>query len=271
MPLVRNPLVYPGGASPGFDQNHLANQAAVPTLLSAVATAGGNFVNVLSGRVGTLTGSLGGIKGLIGPHSYATAAGDKVAFSLFPTSLFKCVTLACIIIPEVITGFHGYVGTSSANSGWRLQTGVGGGGATFVLTAGGVADVSSGINLVSGVPYFLAASADISVANFVVADLSTGRVTTATATSATGTAGNGTALAGAASFGPGAAEVACVMAACGTGTAGRLSRAQLAAWAAEPWSFWYPRRAVNQIAGAAAGFPWWAVDNNVGVIGTGTY
>ncbi len=80
LPLLyrRNPLAFPGRA-PGFDPIHPAASSAV---ISAISS-GGNFVNLINGNSGTLTGTpTASIDGTIG----ATAA--DVAFQALAVQMW---------------------------------------------------------------------------------------------------------------------------------------------------------------------------------------
>lgn len=268
-PRSPNPFAYPAGIKFGFDPSHIAIiPQSTSLMLSAVAMLGGNFVST-RGAVGTLTGSTSALKPAIGPVSIQSTTGDKVVFTV-PATVFKTVTLAAIVIPATVGGgARGIIETGS--TGWRININ----GSAFRLTLGGIADITSGLTLAANVPYFLAVSADTVTANFVVTDLSTGKISSAAVASATATTTTDATLkiGNDSSFELFTGSIACVMAAVGTGTTGRMSLPALKAWAADPWAFWYPRRTTDSVGAAAAGggFPWWAVQNNLPVIGAGTY
>lgn len=259
---------YPYGRKPGSISKHVANTIQNTAYLSVIAVNGGNFVDVNSGCKGTVSGGVtGGLKSYIGPYSRTNASFDKVSFP-FTTSALKTITIAGILIPGTITGFNSFLSTSSLNGGFRLGTN----GASFNLTEGAVLEIVSGINLAIGVPYFVAVSADTSKANFIVCNLLNGKREMSSINSSTATAGNGTLVIGSDfTNGAGLGSIACLMVSGGTGTDGRLSLPVLIDWALDPWSFWYPEQQSYNIAFQTSSFPWWTVQNNYPVLGTGTY
>lgn len=268
-----NPLAYPAGRLPGFDPSHVA----APICRFSGITAGGGFVSCLNGARGVAAGSPSSLQfGSLGPVTAFPNAGgaDQYKFSGGPVVTDTIATLAAIF----------YLTTVSASAQSILQSsGIAGGLAieanattgVFIISVVGAAVPSSGLALVANVPYFVAASVNQNkpVQNYVIARLDNGQIKTAT----TATAGSASVNDGKVIIGnrttnalPLLGGVAAAM------YSGQfLSLQQLATWAADPWSFWYPQSAIDSFifrAPSAASFvPAWARGSNLPVIGMGVY
>lgn len=263
----RTSLAYPCSGA-GFDPTHLAARSCQ---FSAIAS-GGNFVNVLTGRIGTIVNGTGApvfaCKGRIGPAvNLPTTAGTGYITMAGDAATPIAVTMGAIVqmnVSQQATAQTIFNSSDTVATGCQIRASL----TTGALAAVAGALVTSGIVLTAGIPYFVAASIVANIFNFVVCRLDTGQVFTATsATAPTFSAPDGTFV-----IGNGASHAAETNACIAAVMFARnfLTLPQLVAWAGDPWAFWYPRRTFYQIApSAAAGFPWWAVRNNKFVIGTG--
>lgn len=241
-----NRLAYPGIA-PGFDPAHVAMSGGGPCRLSAFAS-GTNFFNILNGAKGTTAGTnlTSGID-IIGPQVTFPASSATLTFP--KTATDANLTLAVIINNIVFFGHDTIIEDSP--SGWDLRAT----NTTFQVRNGAGSEVNSGIPLVS--PCFYAVSFSAAAINFLVVNLVTGQVQTATAAGTTPVPNGpgsgifiGTFDNGGGQFLGKISHVMCV--------ANFLSLSQLLQWAADPFSFWYPRTVSDLIfsslnAPAAAG------------------
>jgi len=247
----RNPLSYPAGARPRFDQSH---PVAGGVRFSAVIQGGG-ALNVLTGQhagfsvAPAATVIAAGLAGICSGTGGSTP-NNSMQFANQYTGADTSATAA------VIAQFPN-LGTTM----YPFRSGVTGG-ISFSISTVGVflcSDVvsnnkSSGITLLAGVPYFLACSFNPAATVFVVKRMDTGQ----TYFSSPGTP----------FLAPGAPDGNLQIGSKGSSEAG-VDRYILSAmfsgqfnslpvllqWAADPWAFWFPRRQINYgstVAAAAA-------------------
>lgn len=237
--LLKRPnlLAYPGG-NPGFNSSHLAaNGISGRRGFSGVAS-GASMFSPLTGKpaslVGTFSGSIGG---LIGPGVSFTSVTSKMTFTGAVGPEQK------VTIASIFTWPGGHDGTLfSSSSGQNQQPAVYINGTTNVFEAYGVTNVlSSGLVVAAGVPYLGIVSFNAGGSSyFLLKNLLTGQVQTATAGDiGTSVAGTGLYIVGADGFSGDnfVGNMATVMYA-----PVFMTRPQMIAWSADPWSFWYPRR-----------------------------
>lgn len=266
----RNPLAYPAGVAPGFDPGHVA---ARNTRFSGVAYAGG-VINVQKGAPpSTITGTpTAGIDGVIGSYASHTSTASHDFDGLSIANDIPSFTFATILQVNTLGG--------AANNIYLNSVAYGTGGIAFYLSTTGElkADnpgpyqtIASGLTLAVDIPYFIifmGRTSGASGASVLVKNLRTGVVaksglftnfSASTAPSGTHRVGNSTTAQ------PARSRIAAVMF-----SGSILSDAAAEMWADDPWPFWYPNPGDNWIAAqAAAGFPYWGVQNNNFVIGTG--
>jgi hypothetical protein len=274
----RNPLAYPGRA-PGFDPSHLV---ASNTMLSAVA-AGANFVNCLNGSNGTVVaGSTpvlpsGGLYGALGPavnFSLATNPVGKTSYVSFPGSStnVRTVTIGALLY-FLVNGAQavGVVANDSNGSGVSFRVNNSG---TFTLQLAGVASYnSSAVTLNAAGFYFVAASVNTLTGAycFVLLNLLTGQTTYEALSGSAHTPGSPTGSFVVGNYGNAAAPASEMNGAIAAVAYinGYRPLPQLLAWAADPWSFWYPPTVENLIfnslkAPSASSFlAAWALGRNV--------
>lgn len=234
-----NPLAYPGRA-PGFDPGHIAVKGAI-CRFSAVAR-NGNFHNLLNGKKGTLSGTpKRNVSGLIGESaSFGNGNSDGITFSGQSVVNDTVLTLAGIFHVAADLGSYQCIFATGGSGGYYL----------YLLDTGTLgyysgADQSSGLVPAANTPYFFAASINSTTkANFVLTNLATGTITTASITpSFNGGAPNGTYVIGNQNLASNSLDGS--VAAVAYVAKAFLSPAQLLAWAADPWAFWYPRTQSN--------------------------
>ncbi len=227
----RGPFSYPG-TKPGFDQSH---PAAAQCLFSGVAADGPNVINLLTGRQGTKTGATPVNKTLISGRGIDFSGGnDNVNFA-FPTTTFSVATMAAIFTLTGSSANAALVFATNAANSYGIQIGASNATIQAVIGATAATVVTSPV---SGVPYFVVVSNNGSPFNAVAVRLDNGILTTAATTTASPSAGDGSLYVG------------------NRGTATRqlfgavhalsfsnclLTPTQLRQWAADPWSFWYPK------------------------------
>lgn len=256
-----NPLEFPG-SQPAIDWSH---PAALNLRFSAVAS-GGSFINLLSGNRGAVGGgAAAGLRRTLGITEEFSASGDKVTFTGQKTTNDASVTIAAIVRTDTQTSGMVIFSSSDTNAGWRLDDNSG----QLRLTAGGENTLDGPVVIADSGSYFLAASGNTAASAFVVRDLRTGAVSSASAGGTIADAPSGTYVIGNITGPqPWVGGISAVMFA-----ARFMPLPGLLAWAADPWSFWYPRRDTVLVGSAAAAAfkAYWAQQNNLPVIGTGTY
>ena len=240
--LTRNPLAFPAGVSPGYNPNHPASSNRLR--FSGVVN-NGNFVNLLTGKVGVLTNSSGYTHfnhGLLGP------ALRTIGFFQQPTSVFEPyaiaanedVTMAAFMQGDQASGDTAlFSNNGGANNGFGHALMWSGGQVKLVMQ--GVIFVGpSGNNfLPEGTTGFLAMSWTkiFNLVNCVSINLATGVIIT----EVMGTGGFGSlgGTGGASCFGFGSNTI--------KGSVGPMmwsarymQMSDLVAWASNPWAFWYP-------------------------------
>lgn len=241
--------MFPVGVKPGFDASH---PAAYGFLWSAIS-AGTNLIQIAGfapGQPATVTGSPGRVlNGVIGVStSFAISSTVDCSFAGFPTTTPSFLTMAMIIAPTSLSGSPFQVGLSdntgtvTANNNLGYNFGFNG-----VWSAQmGTSQLTSTQAPVLNAPYFAAVSLAPGVGgNFVTSRLDRGGRTLAEFISSAGTLGASTgtwnignqATTGTRGIG---GNIAAAMA-----SAVLLSIPQLRAWAADPWSYWYPQVQTN--------------------------
>lgn len=192
-------LAYPG-VPQGFDPSYFATANC---RFYAVATGGGNFRQIFGatpGIKGTVSGPTFFMDGIIGPSAKFVEANfaDNVRFANQATNADTSITIGVIVSNIVVNATIKYFfGTDGAGitNGWAFAKDVSQN--LIVAAAGAVSATSSGITLVGSVPYFLAVSANATIANFVAVKLLTGQTFTSSVTATkTAAAPNGTYVVG---------------------------------------------------------------------------
>lgn len=278
--ISRNPLVYPAGVTPGFDNNHVA---ARNVKFSGICHAGG-FINLLNGVRGAILSGTP-TTAFDAQMGWGCDGGTAQAYSFVgavPAVLSDRVTMAAIFkYTDRGAGFSNRVLMADTNTG---GTGVYffSDSAATPLTSfstmswwGGanITPPSSEENVLPNTPVLVIMSYDhgTTTTNFLTCKL--GRITAGlnempgrikyhvlSGSRGAASAPDGTITVMGSSTGLSGTKN--VVSACMYSHA-FLSITEMLAWAADPWSFWYPNRDDNWIAAqAAAGFPWWAVKNN---------
>ena len=234
----RGPLVFPGRAS-GFDPSHVA--AGSPRynqfLFSGVAR-GANFINLLNGSKGTLSGApVATISGNVGPASdMSVANGGQITFPFNTTLIGTTIPLTVAAIVEI--------GGQNDSPFSFLGNNTGGGfsiGYNHYSTPPYAINFNSTtgtIVLLPNTPYFFACSTFSGNAstNCLVLNLLTGQVQTEVI-AAPGYMNNSS---GQLQIGPSSGYAGDVAVAAAMVSAVSLSVAQLLQWAQAPWDFWYP-------------------------------
>jgi hypothetical protein len=231
------PFAFPG-TQPGFNPSH---PAAAKPLFSGVSM-GGNFINLGIGAGGGARGTIVGspTPKILPSIGLATlfVASASVQFS-FPATNFTNYTIAAIV---------NWLGTNAASQDIAgNDTSSGGVGTDLGLSSTGVVSVRlNAVSVASTLPalvanasYLIAASGtSASGANMMYARLDTGQIFSQFVSSGTSTTANGTLTIGnvgdASRFFNGSIATAMY-------SNSFLSLAQLTQWAADPWSFWYPK------------------------------
>lgn len=269
MPLIlprANPLAYPAGFASGFDPSHVASSSI---RLSAV-TYGVAYISVGPNRISNAI--IGAPAFQLNPNiggagSYST--GNRIQLSTLPAVVDTSQTIAAFIFPTAFTNdTAGIVSTTVGGQGGCLQ--VSNTGVLKFIWIGAGGNATSTITLTANTPYFVAVS--ISAANnavFIATNLLTGSTVNTVTTVSAGAAAtpSGTYLVG---MRPGTNTAFTGLIGPIMVNAKFMPLAQLLQWAADPWSFWYPRRQIERVGITASGFmPYWANRNNDFAIGTG--
>lgn len=247
--LSRNPLAYPVGCKPGFDASHVAG---AQVKFSGVATPG-NFIDVGSGGKGTISGTpTTGVHGQLGPvinfpsGAYATFPGHSAI-------VYPSITIAAIFSVDSLTTFQYIFSNSTGGTGLSLIVDT-----TFKLAINNweTTRLVSSLAIAAATPYFAVVSQNGTTSTqFLLMDLRSGKVLVETQAAglAVPTSLSGSYLVSAAPN-TGSHLLGNVAAAMYSGI--YLSLPTMLAWAADPWSFWYPDRNDAWIAAqAAAGLP----------------
>lgn len=240
-----SPFAFPGGA-PGFDSSHPAAQSiSIGHGFSGIAKNGG-FVNLLSGTRGVNSnGPTSALIGTIGPSLDYSGSTMSTAFAGQSSVVDGVATIAGIFQLDSIGLAVQSIFCSSSASSTGVLLSINSTGLLTISVPGRNGSLNTTPLLSAGVPYFVAASMVAvtgGAANIVVVNLATGQVqsvVTTMNTLASLPAPNGTYFVGQRGAGSSAliGKLATVMFA-----PQFTSMAQLMAWAADPWSFWYPAK-----------------------------
>lgn len=233
---VRDRLCYPAGYAPGVDPTH---PAAAGLRFSGVAMKN-NFINLYKPLLkGAITATITGvINGTIGPAVTNPNTTGIIKFAGNSTVAPTTCTFGAIAFngPNAANNWI-YIGNHTNNVTAPLMGCLG---ASFQLFAdNGGASVDSGIPLAASEPVFVAASYSVAggAVNFVARNLRNGLLLASTKTN------NFTAVAGDGIYcvnGDGSGDTSDCTVAAAMYSLAALSPAQLLAWAADPWAFWYP-------------------------------
>lgn len=249
---------YPAGRSPGFDPTHPAAQGISPGHGVSFLPASGQlrFNSLLTGAatsnaVGTNTSAMTQIGWVVG-----NASGNQFLLSGQAAVNETAITLAGFLFATTLASAPDIVGQATGPRGLTISVASTG---KLQFNLGGVVTVTTTMApVVVNVPFFMVASWFSGSTNnifWTVTNLNTGQIYTET----DGTASSPLASNGIYSVGGNAGTGGGVGPAMWSPVV--LSKAQQLAWAADPWSFWYPRRTQNyfDIVGAAAAnvvVPW---------------
>jgi hypothetical protein len=238
-------LAYPAGATPGFDQSHIASGGITNRRgFSGIATSA-NFVNVLNGAAGAIVNApTSAYLGSIGPCTDYPGQGQThcSTFAGQSTTIDAQATLAAIFQLDAVNAGTNVFFTESGNSNGGYSIGYTATGKPTCLALGGTNSISTP-TLVANIPYFFAVSSQVVGGScfFVLARLDTGQVLTETQARAVPSAGapSGIYNVGNTTSSPRSpnAKIAAVMF-----SNQSISLAAIVQWAADPWSFWYPNK-----------------------------
>lgn len=242
-------LVYPGVA-PSFNSAHPAARNCV---LSAFAN-GGTFIDLLTGRAGTPANTpTAQMRGTIGPAvGFVTASAHNVAISgkrSYGSNAAPLTdTMACIAIMNSSAAQQGFLalGTNGTDTNYSWM-GTAASTVALGVAHAGLAMPTITSSIAVNTPFFFAVSQSLSAATAatqtyvgVAVNLLTGQIYTGSGSQGAFSVGarNGTYNIGSRGGGslPAAASIACVMA-----SDSFTSLPELVKWAADPWSFWYPK------------------------------
>jgi hypothetical protein len=236
---LRDPLAYPAGHAPGFDPTHPASNFGGQGV-SLVPAAGGVYINLLTGGATTKAGVQTYGVGAGGPYTQSITNGGYGSFAnSFSSTVTPGFTIATIFTPASIATNGTILSTSTvAANGLQMtyRLGVMGYRNSSLFAASPVLPA-----LTVGVPYFLALSDNGTTCYFVQVNLLTGQIVTSSVATASGLSQGSTTTW---LIGGNASGSAFVNGNIHSVMAGyvALSPAQLKAWAADPWSFWYPQQ-----------------------------
>lgn len=244
-------LTYPFGTPPGLDPEH---PATAKTVISVIAS-GANQVDLMTGLIGTpsqpSTSPVGMfMDGVIGP----TATNPNKATVTFTKNAVappSVITMAGIYRPNLKAYGYSAHQIIRAGSSPNFQMSVGGGATPQYYFSGGYGAgfvIFGGMTAIDLAPQFWASSGVLSgttwTVHSVLVRLDNGKIITSTDTF---TNGNNNSATVATTFTtcyqtvdwiPLLYHAAAMMAHV------KLSPEQLLTWAKDPWSFWYPRRAL---------------------------
>lgn len=231
--LRQPPLIYRAGR-PGFDPSHPASNG----IRFSGISVGKNFNNLLSvPPTGTASGTSSVVDGLIGLATKFSGSNHFVKFTGQSTANDQAATVGCIFRFNTLSGTPVlFANAATTATGYALQINSSGA-AFFYNNASGTTGASS-FDLAAGNAYFIGASFNSSVANFVLANLQNGQVFSSSSTgmSTANTAPDGNYLIGSDQFSnSSASSIAAIMV-----NSNLMSIPQLMQWAQDPWSFWYP-------------------------------
>jgi hypothetical protein len=237
---IRNKLVFPGGRAPGFDPTQIAAASTTP-LLSAVTGRNGNFINAQSGVAGAVTGAPAfGLDSYIGPALAFTSTARTAFASSLTTAANLGVTFG--VICSTPSSFAANAAFFEDPTGYI--PGAASGTIFLSFDTGGGTDINFGITLSVSTPYFIAMTANNAVSYAYVVNLRTGKTVSVTkGANTTPSAGTqfciGNYHGGTLPWGGKIAAIAWMR--------GLMGLPALEAWAADPWSYWYPPRVENII------------------------
>lgn len=234
----RNRLAFPRHPA-GFDPTHPGALGFVPGRGASVVASGANFINILNGAPLIPTSLTSTIDGRIGQVAICTTVGANALLSGLGVVVSTDMTYAAIFVPTSVAS-NTMMGYSSSALLFN--------GANFGCFFGGF--YSSSTTYVQNVPYFYVASIKGSViVNFVVVNLATGQTSNSTAAASTNNPNTiGSVVIG--NSGAGGNQLLGNMATAMMSPV-YVPMSNLLAWAADPWSFWYPPPLFN-VVGATA-------------------
>lgn len=234
------PAGFPCGRAYGLDFRHAALVGGIPRFSAVSTGAGVGMISLFPkpGQQGANSGFTHVMDPIMG-HCIKSSSvtTNQMTFTGQTTVNDATITIACIFSTAVHTGTQCiFCMGDNGSSGWVME-----------LTSAGILEIagspfttasSSGITLAAGVPYFCAVSAKTGNQQYAVRNLITGQIQTATAaTTMTLAAPNGTICVG--NIGNDANSIEGNIAAVMASTA-FMTVEELAEWAGDPWSFWYP-------------------------------
>ena len=234
---LKNPLQFPGGRAPGFDPTHPAASNWSRQFCISTIPIAGDFVDIATATAGAVQ-SINGITTIIGP-AIQNLSGSTNTFSRFTVSSF---TPSKFLAAQIV------IYTTIPGANYQISLGLGGASNRYaMLLAGSTGRFGSYDSNGTGqstfvptanVPYFMATSWNGgTTVNVFVLNLSTGATFTQ-AVANTGNFGTPTSYTIGSLGGNHAWEGS--LAALMFNPNIFLSLSQLRAWAADPWSFWYP-------------------------------
>ena len=244
----RNPLAWPAQRRARLNPDHVALTAGLVPKLAVVGTAVNSVQDITTGLFSN-SGSVSTYTGQTGPvlRSVYPSPTSLVTFSGRDATAYTSVTAAAIFTNNgIVNGRYYALFMSGSNYGWQfLLKGTGSNTAEFQWGWNGHTATGSGLYISPGVPYLLLVSQNGAVGlSFLIKNLVTGAVQTATTSAATtGSSSNGTYVVGGDNIGDYAGGDIAALAY----LQGALSTAEMQAWAADPWSFWYPPSAIEQM------------------------
>lgn len=233
----RNPLAYPAGSAPGFNPSHAASRKMGPGRDCSIIASGGSYIDILTGRRATLLGGSGAgakITAGLGPAMEITGTRSYGLTGMSTAAATGC-TVAVIFSMSSLANFNSIFTPASSSSSFyiTITTGV-----PYFNKSSNItfSNMACAINT----PYFIAASMSSGAyMNFVCTNLSTGVVISQQVSTSitfpdpesTFTFGNRQ-----------AGDYPTNLTAAGMYNASGpvMSMTDMLAWAADPWSFWYP-------------------------------
>lgn len=253
--LRRSGLRVPGGYQAGFNPNHIAAGGMASGYGLSAVPINGTFTNLLNGATATVSSGA-----TAAPRAFAATIGEAAYCQTSVVGLYQfsgqrvvnnpSATLAAFCVFKFAASFSCLLNTDTQ--------GPGGGGSygfslfsdasnNLMLRVAGT-NVPSGLVLTSSVPYFVAASFNANVTNFVALRLDTGQLFTASVSSSVSiTANNGIYSMGN-WYDTGGGDFPAGYLGPVMWSPSFMSLRAMRQWAADPWSFWYPTPLSDKLA-----------------------